>query len=194
MPQCHSLIWLDRTLPPIQVKNDWVDVYVSCQENHSSTNMSHPWCACVRFLDKNHSALSWLRRAAFHNGNIFRVTGHLCGEFTGYWWIPPNKGQWRGALMFSLICARISGCLNNREAGDLRRHSLLWNKLNLSTAMYERLEFIYDCSRRILCPEILPDSVRATFHYDMMFHMVKHGDIHSLLWFWTGANSVVRYM
>ena len=22
------------------------------------------------------------------NENIFRVTGHLCGEFTGHWWIP----------------------------------------------------------------------------------------------------------
>ena len=39
------------------------------------------------------------------NGNIFRVTGHLCG-----------------ALTFSLICARINGWVNNREAGDLRRH------------------------------------------------------------------------
>ena len=29
----------------------------------------------------------------------------------------PHKGQWRGALMFSLICVRN----NNREAGDLRR-------------------------------------------------------------------------
>ena len=34
----------------------------------------------------------------------------------------PNKGQWRGALMFSLICARINSWVNNREAGDLRRH------------------------------------------------------------------------
>ena len=25
------------------------------------------------------------------NGNIFRVTGHLCGEFTGHWWIPLTK-------------------------------------------------------------------------------------------------------
>ena len=32
------------------------------------------------------------------------------------------KGQWRGALMFTLICARINGWVNNREAGDLRRH------------------------------------------------------------------------
>ena len=34
----------------------------------------------------------------------------------------PHKGQWRGALMFSLIWAWIDGWVNNREAGDLRRH------------------------------------------------------------------------
>ena len=34
----------------------------------------------------------------------------------------PHKGQWRGALMFSLICTRINGWVNNGEAGDFRRH------------------------------------------------------------------------
>ena len=34
----------------------------------------------------------------------------------------PHKGQWRGALMFSLIYAWITDWVNNREAGDLRRH------------------------------------------------------------------------
>ena len=34
----------------------------------------------------------------------------------------PHKGQWRGALMFSLICAWINGWVNNHETGDLRRH------------------------------------------------------------------------
>ena len=34
----------------------------------------------------------------------------------------PHKGQWRRALIFSLICAWINGWVNNREAGDLRRH------------------------------------------------------------------------
>ena len=54
------------------------------------------------------------------NGNISRVTGPR--------WIPrspvnsPHKGQWRGALMFSLICTRKKGWVNNGEAGDLRRH------------------------------------------------------------------------
>ena len=34
----------------------------------------------------------------------------------------PHKDQWCGALMFSLICASINRCANNREAGDLRHH------------------------------------------------------------------------
>ena len=34
----------------------------------------------------------------------------------------PRKGQWRGALMFSVICAWINGWVNHREAGDLGRH------------------------------------------------------------------------
>ena len=33
-----------------------------------------------------------------------------------------HKGQWRGGLMFSLLCARINGWVNNGEAGDLRRY------------------------------------------------------------------------
>ena len=34
----------------------------------------------------------------------------------------PHKCQWRRALGFSLICARTNGWVNNRDAGDLRRH------------------------------------------------------------------------
>ena len=34
----------------------------------------------------------------------------------------PHKGQWRGAVMFSLICPWINAWVNKREAGDLRRH------------------------------------------------------------------------
>ena len=52
-------------------------------------------------------------------------------HFPRYWpfvqrvhWSPvnsPRKGQWRGALMFTLICAQINGW-GTRVAGDLRRH------------------------------------------------------------------------
>ena len=34
----------------------------------------------------------------------------------------PHKGQWRGVLVLSLISAWINSWVNNREAGDLRRH------------------------------------------------------------------------
>ena len=56
------------------------------------------------------------------NGNIFHVTGHLCGGCTGPGEFPTHKGQWRRALMFSLICVWKNGCVNNREAGDLGSH------------------------------------------------------------------------
>ena len=39
----------------------------------------------------------------------------VTGEF-------PTQGQWRGAVMFSLIYDWINGWVNNCEAGDLRRH------------------------------------------------------------------------
>ena len=71
-----------------------------------TSQLPHP----ASFLEILHRKLDMMTSS---NGNIFRVTGHLWGEFTG---------QWRGALMFSLICVEINGWENNREAGDLRRH------------------------------------------------------------------------
>ena len=34
----------------------------------------------------------------------------------------PHKSQWRGALMLFSICVWTNGWVNNRDAGDLRRH------------------------------------------------------------------------
>ena len=55
-------------------------------------------------------------------GHIFRVTEPFV---RGIHRSPVNslhKGQWRGTLVFSLICAWTNGWVNNRDAGDLRRH------------------------------------------------------------------------
>ena len=40
-----------------------------------------------------------------------------------------HKGQWREALMFSLICAWINDWVSIREAGDLRRHRAIMTSL-----------------------------------------------------------------
>ena len=56
------------------------------------------------------------------NGNIFRVTGHLCGEFTCHQWIPLTKANDAELWCFLWSEPWINGWVNNREAGDLRRH------------------------------------------------------------------------
>ena len=59
-------------------------------------------------------------------------------NFTVAWWRhqmeinrspvnSPHKGRWCGALMFPLICDWICCWVNNRQAGDLRRHCAHYN-------------------------------------------------------------------
>ena len=54
------------------------------------------------------------------NENIFRVTGHLCGEFTGLRWIPAQRPVTRSFDVFYDLRPnkRLS---KHGEAGDLRR-------------------------------------------------------------------------
>ena len=66
-------------------------------------------------------ALFGLYMMTSSNGNIFCVTGHLCGEFTGPRWIPRKRPVTR-SFNVSLTCVWISDWVNNRETGDLRRH------------------------------------------------------------------------
>ena len=56
------------------------------------------------------------------NGNIFRVTGLLCGEFTGRRWIPLTKASDAGLWCFLWSLPWINGWVNTREAGNLRCH------------------------------------------------------------------------
>ena len=51
----------------------------------------------------------------------------------------PHKGQWRGALMFPLICAWINGSVNNSEAGDLRRHRTQYDVIVMRRPNLQRL-------------------------------------------------------
>ena len=60
-----------------------------------------------------------------------KFKSHARKHFPRYWpfvrGIPrspvnsPHKGQWRGALMFYLVCVLTNGWVNNRDVGDLRR-------------------------------------------------------------------------
>ena len=56
------------------------------------------------------------------NGNILRVTGHLCEEFTVPRWIARTKASDAEFWCVFFICVWINCWLNNREAGDFRRY------------------------------------------------------------------------
>ena len=96
----------------------------------SENNMFHLYCLgwmimspSDHFYDYN---IAWysliiLSMMTSSNGNIFRATGLLCGEFTGHRWIPLTKAS-DAKLRFFMICAWTNGCVNNRYSGDLRRH------------------------------------------------------------------------
>ena len=74
---------------------------------------------CVLRLDENwflryptYNVLKYVvHMMASSSGNIFRVTGHLCGEC-----------QLCGALMFSSVCDWINGWVNSGEYGGFRRY------------------------------------------------------------------------
>ena len=78
----------------------------------------------------------------------------------------PNKGQWRGALIHSLICAWTNSWANTEDAGDLRSHrahhdaTIMWSH-NDNIAMadtrkcYKYVDFSFVVDVMVLIPTCL---------------------------------------
>ena len=62
----------------------------------------------------------------------------------------PHKGQWRGALVFSLICVWINDWINNREAGDLRRYRAHYDVIVMCGDRFAHYDVIVMCSDRFV--------------------------------------------
>ena len=94
---------------------------VTCQLTQMS---SRGWGCMVNFASCNGSfrlhlgGVSWWH----HQMETFSVLLALWAGNSLLLVNSSHKDQWRGALVFSLICAWINDWVNNREAGDLRRH------------------------------------------------------------------------
>ena len=82
----------------------------------------------------------------------------------------PHKGQWRGALVFSLICVWINGWVNNREAGDLRRRRAHYDV----TVMF--------CAAGCISPFLLVLQVRLYFQCQVLCSRI-HFDLMCCLFF-----------
>ena len=90
-------------------------------------------CLYILVAKFRHIDLPWWR----HQMKTFSALLAICAGNSPVPVNSPHKGQWRGALMFSLNCTWINGWVNNRESGDLRRHSahydvivMAWNFKN----------------------------------------------------------------
>ena len=77
----------------------------------------------------------------------------------------PHQDQWRGALVFFLICARINGWVNNRDAGDLRRCRAHYDVIVMGaspgvrrchTAMSYQVSQSWQMWRKVYYPWLLP--------------------------------------
>ena len=97
-----------------------------------------------------------------------------------------HKGQWRGALIFSLICVWINGWVNNRETGDLRRHRADYDITVMKSWWVVALHFLFveqpvcwmggwDLAMKSKYVEILSIVTTMTSWYGMLPH-------HSPLW------------
>ena len=63
-----------------------------------------------------------------------------------------HKGQWRGALVFSLIFAWLNGWVNTLEAGDWRRHRVHYDVTVMLPASWSKLLVPLPLNLSILLP------------------------------------------
>ena len=77
----------------------------------------------------------------------------------------PHKGQWRRALIFSLICVWINGWVNNREAGDLRCYRVHYEVIVMcSISSIWPCDAIWHRSVSTLV-QVMPHFSQATSHH-----------------------------
>ena len=137
-----------------------------------------------------HSKLTWWR----HQMELFSALLAICAGIHRSPVISPHKGQWRGALMFSLICAWINGWANNREAGDLRRHHahcdvtvMMW-LMGISSVFQRPLTFPLHCSNPKLPAGTMESApmageladVRLQGDYERVSLQWRHNEHHSV--------------
>ena len=80
----------------------------------------------------------------------------------------PHKGQWRGASIFSLICAWINTWVNNHEPGDLRCHRPHYYVIVTITELFFSTDFTQNMSKSItwhsLCSWLIDENIHTRFN------------------------------
>ena len=76
----------------------------------------------------------------------------------------PHKGQWGGALKFSLICAWTNSWANNGDAGDLRRHRAHYDVIVMRHPAQEHLWKVGNWPQWVGSKRDIYSQLRDIFH------------------------------
>ena len=103
----------------------------------------------------------------------------------------PHKGQWHGALMFSLIYAWMNGWVNSRETDDWTRHRAHYNVTAMFewiTPSYKNFTCIVSVHRKTTWIMKLKNSRRAIrrvhwYHY-LFFQVSQYGSLRPSVLIW----------
>ena len=77
----------------------------------------------------------------------------------------PHKGQWHGALVFSMICTWTNGSVNNREVSDLRCHHTNYDITVMTTE-----ELLYNEQ----CEKLLTTLILHRYHNYLQSYIHVH--------------------
>ena len=105
------------------VGSSWFYFYIiGTSINRTKSEERRKQCDKYKIFSSNSTDLAVESMITSSNRNIFRVTGPSCGKFTCLRWIPLTKACDEELWCFLWSAPWINGWVNNREAGDLRRH------------------------------------------------------------------------
>ena len=116
---CKETFWNS-----LLTRHFWISLSMnnSSKAKQSDLHYMKSWKICISMMTSS-------------NGNIFRVTGPLCGEFTGHRWIPLTKANDAELCCFLWSAPWINGWVNNREVGDLRHHCAHYDIIAMRTTL-----------------------------------------------------------
>ena len=146
----HTMVKIWRAFVTIKKKKKKKFVKCAVLNTHWRNNALQTMSLTMEFISEVILNKSWSQRLrGYRLGFHYDVIKWK--HFLRYWPFvrgihrspmnSPHRGQWRGALMYSLSCAWINGWVNNREAGDLRRHRTHYDVIVMRYIMLEKITF-----------------------------------------------------
>ena len=101
-----------------------------------------------------------------HQMETFSALLALCAENSSVPVNSPHKGQWRGTLMFSLICAWINNWVNNRKARYLRRNRTHYDVTVMWTSSWSSLAI---SNYLLLLSMYITDNIHTLIQYPIRY-------------------------